>query len=136
MKQNTFSMLDENGVEVVYDVLFTFESDDTNKKYVIFEDPNDELGEVFAYAYDDEGNLSVDYLGIIPYIVEALKTIHENSISLESTSRQEFIELAKKVEDAVEQLQTVMEQHGKTLFIEKESKDIYGRFRFTTLSSL
>ena len=32
--------------------------DDTNKKYVIFEDPNDELGEVFAYSYDDEGNLS------------------------------------------------------------------------------
>ena len=29
----------------------------TNKKYVIFEDPNDELGEVFAYSYDDEGNL-------------------------------------------------------------------------------
>ena len=82
---------------------------------------------------DGNGNLSVDYLGIIPYIVEALKTIHENSISLESTSRQEFIELAKKVEDAVEQLQSVMEQHGKTLFIEKESKvsklitfDIFG----------
>ena len=28
MKKNTFSMLDENGNEVVYDVLFTFETED------------------------------------------------------------------------------------------------------------
>ena len=28
MKKNTFSMIDENGNEVVYDVLFTFESDE------------------------------------------------------------------------------------------------------------
>ena len=31
MKQNTFSMLDENGVEVFYDVLFTFESDEQER---------------------------------------------------------------------------------------------------------
>ncbi len=55
---NTLYIKDENGKEVAMDILFTFESDDTNKKYVIFEDPNDELGEVFAYSYDDEGNLS------------------------------------------------------------------------------
>ena len=55
---NTLYIKDENGKEVAMDILFTFESDDTNKKYVIFEDPNDELGEIFAYAYDDEGNLS------------------------------------------------------------------------------
>ena len=55
---NTLYIKDENGKEVAMDILFTFESDETNKKYVIFEDPNDELGEVFAYSYDDEGNLS------------------------------------------------------------------------------
>ena len=54
---NTLYIKDENGKEVAMDILFTFESDETNKKYVIFEDPNDELGEVFAYSYDDEGNL-------------------------------------------------------------------------------
>ena len=27
MKKNTFSMLDENGNEIVYDVLFTFENE-------------------------------------------------------------------------------------------------------------
>ena len=55
---NTLYIKDENGKEVAMDILFTFESDDTNKKYVIFEDPNDELGEVYAYSYDEDGNLS------------------------------------------------------------------------------
>ena len=55
---NTLYIKDENGKEVAMDILFTFESDETNKKYVVFEDPNDELGEVFAYSYDEEGNLS------------------------------------------------------------------------------
>ena len=55
---NTLYIKDENGKEVAMDILFTFESDETNKKYVVFEDPNDELGEVFAYSYDEEGILS------------------------------------------------------------------------------
>ena len=38
MKKNTFSMLDENGNEVVYDVLFTFESDETGKNYIVYTD--------------------------------------------------------------------------------------------------
>lgn len=54
---NTLYIKDENGKEVAMDILFTFESDETNKKYVIFENPNDELGEVFASCYDEEGNL-------------------------------------------------------------------------------
>ena len=38
MKKNTFSMLDENGREVVYDVLFTFESEETGKNYIVYTD--------------------------------------------------------------------------------------------------
>ena len=34
MKKNTFSMLDENGNEIIYDVLFTFESEETGKNYI------------------------------------------------------------------------------------------------------
>ena len=55
MKPNTFSMLDENGNEVVYDVLFTFESDETGKNYIVYTDnTKDELGniEVYASIYD------------------------------------------------------------------------------------
>ena len=55
MKKNSFSMIDENGNEVVYDVLFTFESDETKKNYIVYTDnTKDENGniEVYASIYD------------------------------------------------------------------------------------
>ncbi len=57
MKKNSFSMIDENGNEVVYDVLFTFESDETKKNYIVYTDnTKDENGniEVYASIYDPE----------------------------------------------------------------------------------
>ena len=57
MKKNSFSMLDENGNEIVYDVLFTFESEETNKNYIVYTDNSkDEHGnvQVFASTYDPE----------------------------------------------------------------------------------
>lgn len=51
MKKNTFSMLDENGNEVVYDVLFTFESEETGKNYIVYTDnEKDETGNIQVYA--------------------------------------------------------------------------------------
>ena len=51
MKPNTFSMLDENGNEVVYDVLFTFESEETGKNYIVYTDnEKDETGNIQVYA--------------------------------------------------------------------------------------
>ena len=51
MKKNTFSMIDENGVETVYDVLFTFESEETNKNYIVYTDnTKDETGNIEVYA--------------------------------------------------------------------------------------
>ena len=51
MKKNSFSMLDENGNEVVYDVLFTFESDDTHKNYIVYTDNSrDASGNIEVYA--------------------------------------------------------------------------------------
>ena len=50
-------MIDENGNEVVYDVLFTFESEETNKNYIVYTDnTKDENGniEVYASIYDPE----------------------------------------------------------------------------------
>ena len=56
MKKNAFTMLDENGNEVVYDVLFTFESEETNKNYIVYTDNKvDEVTgniEVYASIYD------------------------------------------------------------------------------------
>ncbi len=57
MKKNTFSMIDENGREIVYDVLFTFESEETNKNYIVYTDQSkDDKGNVQVYAsiYDPE----------------------------------------------------------------------------------
>ena len=44
-------MIDENGVETVYDVLFTFESEETNKNYIVYTDnTKDETGNIEVYA--------------------------------------------------------------------------------------
>ncbi len=57
MKKNTFTLIDENGNEVVYDVLFTFESEETNKNYIVYTDQSkDDKGNIQVYAsiYDPE----------------------------------------------------------------------------------
>ncbi len=55
MKKNSFIMIDENGNEIVYDVLFTFESEETHKNYIVYTDnTKDAEGnvEVYASIYD------------------------------------------------------------------------------------
>ncbi len=50
-------MIDENNNEITYDVLFTFESDETKKNYIVYTDQSkDEAGniQVFASIYDPE----------------------------------------------------------------------------------
>ena len=49
MKKNSFSMIDAEGNETVYDVLFTFQSEETNKDYIVYTDN----------SKDDEGNTRV-----------------------------------------------------------------------------
>ena len=39
MENNSFTMLNEAGEEVKYDVLFTFDNEETNKSYIAY-DPN------------------------------------------------------------------------------------------------
>ena len=55
MKKNSFTMIDEAGNEIVYDVLFTFESEETHKNYIVYTDnTKDAEGtvEVYASIYD------------------------------------------------------------------------------------
>ncbi|MBQ4342295.1 MAG: DUF1292 domain-containing protein [Erysipelotrichaceae bacterium] len=54
---NKMIVKDENGQEKEMEILFTFESDELNAQYVVFTDPQDEDGEVFASRYNDEGEL-------------------------------------------------------------------------------
>ena len=64
MKKNTFSMIDENGNEIVYDVLFTFESEETNKNYIVYTDnERDETGNIQVYAsiyYPEDPNSKLE----------------------------------------------------------------------------
>ena len=50
-------MEDENGNEKKMTILFTFDSDETGCQYVVFQDPDNDEGEVFASRYDDKGQL-------------------------------------------------------------------------------
>jgi len=61
MEEKTFTVIDEEGNEVLYEVVLTFKSDETNKSYVIYKLPGEEEEEVFAAIYDEDakdgGNL-------------------------------------------------------------------------------
>ena len=47
----SFTVTNENGESVVCDVLFTFESDETHKNYIVYTDnTKDESGNVKVYA--------------------------------------------------------------------------------------
>ena len=48
-KENTFKVIDKEGKEREFEVLFTFESDETKKNYMVYTDN----------SKDDEGNIRV-----------------------------------------------------------------------------
>ncbi len=51
MEKNQFTIVDENGKELVFDVLFTFDSEETKKSYIIYTDNSkDEAGNIKVYA--------------------------------------------------------------------------------------
>ena len=53
--KNTFKVINENGEEVMCDILFTFDSEETKKSYIVYTDNSkDEAGnvQVFASIYD------------------------------------------------------------------------------------
>ncbi|MDD4027731.1 MAG: DUF1292 domain-containing protein [Bacilli bacterium] len=55
LKKSTFTVKDENGKDVECDVLFTFDSEETKKSYIVYTDnTTDENGnvKVFASIYD------------------------------------------------------------------------------------
>ena len=53
----TILISDDEGNEVEYTILFTFENDETGKQYVLYYDESEEEPQVMYKAYDDEGNL-------------------------------------------------------------------------------
>lgn len=50
-KENTFKIIDKDGKEIEFEILFTFESDETNKNYMVYTDNTiDEEGNTKVYA--------------------------------------------------------------------------------------
>lgn len=54
MEKETMIVIDEEGNEVLYEIVLTFNSKETNKSYVIYKLPGDENEEVFASSYDEQ----------------------------------------------------------------------------------
>lgn len=50
-KENKFKVIDKEGKEIEFEVLFTFESDETKKNYMVYTDNStDDAGNVRVYA--------------------------------------------------------------------------------------
>ena len=57
LDSNSLYVKDENGNEKRMTILFTFDNEVTKKQYVVFLDPEQDEDEVFASAYDENGQL-------------------------------------------------------------------------------
>ncbi|MFK5883137.1 MAG: DUF1292 domain-containing protein [Candidatus Izemoplasma sp.] len=53
MEENTFTVVNEEGIEETFEVVLTFKSDENGKSYVIYKLPSDDSEEVFAAIYDE-----------------------------------------------------------------------------------
>ena len=51
------TITDENGQEKEVEIILTFEDHKNKKKYVLFTDANTDDGNVYAYSYDEDGNM-------------------------------------------------------------------------------
>ena len=55
---NYFIVPDKDGKEIKYEILFTFESEETNKKYIVYTDnelDKDNLIKTYASIYEEDG---------------------------------------------------------------------------------
>ena len=51
------TITDENGQEKEVEIILTFEDDKNKKKSVLFTEANTDDGNVYAYSYDEDGNM-------------------------------------------------------------------------------
>ncbi len=69
-EKNTFTVINDEGREILCNVLFTFDSDETKKSYIVYTDnTKDEKGNIKVYAsiYDPK---SVDAMELLPIETE------------------------------------------------------------------
>lgn len=80
---NSLYVVDENGEEKRMVILFTFDDPNTGKQYVVFQDPQGAEEEVFASAYNDEGELipieTDDEWNMVEEVIGAFATDEEET---------------------------------------------------------
>ena len=57
-EMNTMIITDDSGQEREVEIILTFEDESTGKTFVLFSDPQDEEGNVYAYRYDEDGTMN------------------------------------------------------------------------------
>lgn len=64
MEQNTFKVVNDQGKEVTCHILFTFDSEETKKSYIVYtDDSKDEKGNIQVYAsvfHPDDPNTKLE----------------------------------------------------------------------------
>ena len=79
-KENTFKVIDKDGKEIEFEILFTFESDETKKNYMVYTDnTKDEQGNTKVYA--SVFNPDAEVLELLPVETEREWKIIETIIS-------------------------------------------------------
>lgn len=58
LDSNSLYVTGEDGQEKRMVILFTFDSDDYGKQYVVFQDPEGDESDIYASSYTDEGELT------------------------------------------------------------------------------
>lgn len=91
--KSTFTLVGENGIEVEYEMLFTFDSDDTKKSYMVYTDhekDSDGREKVYASTYDPTG-VDKDIKSIETQdewnLIENILTSIQNKIKEENSSK-------------------------------------------------
>ena len=65
--KNTFTVINDEGKEILCNILFTFDSDETKKSYIVYTDnTKDDAGNIKVYAsiYDPDSTDSMELLPI------------------------------------------------------------------------
>ena len=57
-EDNILYITDDSGEERAMEIVLNFQLEDTGCRYVLLSDPEDENGDIFAFLYDDDGNLT------------------------------------------------------------------------------
>lgn len=55
-EKSYMTITDDSGQEKEVEIILTFD-DDNSQHFVLFTDPNDPEGNVYAYKYDEDGNM-------------------------------------------------------------------------------